>query len=232
MEPRDTTLAHLCKPTQEQFKSSGHAAEFMNAQRPKLKITTVAWDMVEEKIAEKIVGVFDIKLLDIWLAAWKKCRELQRFADREKYPPEEEIPVPLTEHEIVSEHHPKLEIEIAGTVEYNITFDLVARLKITGCRLTIQGGRIKKVLVAECQGEASLEYDKLLLLKTETESVPLGKEIDLGEGIPLSSSVAESPVSTAASSEMHEKRGDQAHEEHPTRPRPSESHTGRKSKGA
>jgi len=206
MSARDTTLSDLCKTSAETFKDTPGSAAFLNTQREQLKITTVPWPKLEEKIAEKIVGLLNIKLLDIWLGAWKKCRELQQFADPQKYPREEKIPVPLAEHEIISEHHPAMEIDVAGLVVQRLTFDLVAKLKLTGCELTIQDGRIKQVLVGQCKGLATLEWNKLQLIKTETEAVPFGQPIELGEGIPLASTEAGS-VATQAGKETPDKSG-------------------------
>lgn len=221
MSNRDTTLSDLCKLNAEKFKDAPGPAAFLKAQREQLKITTVPWPKVEEKIVEKIAGLLDIKLLDIWLAAWKKCHELQQFAEHQKYSKEEPIPVRLVEHEIVSEHHPVLEIDVAGLVVQRLTFDLVATLELTGCELTIQGGRIKEVLVGKYKGVVTLEWNKLQITKVETDEVRFGEPIPLGEGIPLASAEVENAF-TQSGNEFQLRSSGSEHESVPSRARRSE----------
>ena len=92
------------------------------------------------------------------------------------------------EHEIVSEHHPALEINLAGVRVQRIDFDLDVSLKLEGFVLTIQGGKIKGVRLGTYQGEASLAWEGIVLLKAESEAMPIGEEVDLGEGVLISPS--------------------------------------------
>src|SRR5262245_18512962 len=49
-----------------------------------------------------------IRLVDIFVGAWNKSRELRKYSDPKKYPPDEANFVPLVEHTITSTHQPYL----------------------------------------------------------------------------------------------------------------------------
>jgi len=67
---------------------------------------------LENKVVDKVAELFDLKVLDLCVGGWKKYKELQEFADPKKHPEENELA--LLEHEIVSTHHPTIEVSLAG----------------------------------------------------------------------------------------------------------------------
>jgi hypothetical protein len=104
---------------------------------------------------------------------------------REKYPPEESILVPLSTHEVKSVHHPSLEIFIDDHPLGKMVFDLTVTLKLKGIILKIQDARIKKIRTGECRGTGVFKFGEIVLLKKESEDIPLPGSISLGDGIAL-----------------------------------------------
>jgi hypothetical protein len=146
----------------------------------------VPWDQLEEKIAEKIIECFNINLATLFVSGWKKYHELQQFADSNKYRPGEKNEVPLLEHEIVSEHHPALEISLGGIrAGPRIEFDLTATLELQGAVLTIQDGKIIKVLLSKCKGTANLKWNEITLANVESKEVSFGGDWNLSDGIQI-----------------------------------------------
>ena len=191
MNPDEFTLSNICSSGLERFKQTGHAKEFLTSQREHLPGGPVPWPKIEQMIGEKLTRLLDINLRDIWLAAWQECQELHKLADPEKYDPKEEISVPLSEHEIVSEHHPALEISVAGVKVHRIVFELTATLKMEGCELTVKDRRIVKWLVGSCKGGVELAWNKKVLIETETDRISLIGPREIKPGIPLSLEAAQ-----------------------------------------
>jgi hypothetical protein len=177
-----TELFNLKKepPTFDQKVRSDFAAA-----EKEVAITTVAWPLLEDKILETLVEMFDLKLLDLCLTGWRKYEDLQEYADRKKHPLGEKNEVPLAEHEIISKHRPKLEISV-GKYKKTLAFDLNACLKLEDVVLQIQDGRIKGVQPGTCGGEATLEWENVTLIKAKTKNIRLGEPVPLGEGIVIS----------------------------------------------
>src|SRR4030043_1057674 len=63
-------------------------------------------------ILKKIMEVLNVKVENVMVATWNKCREILQYADLKKYPPDKTYMVPLTEHDIKSTFDPKLEIYV------------------------------------------------------------------------------------------------------------------------
>jgi hypothetical protein len=185
MSAREMTLSRFLK-WDEKSKTAQIGSNLDSKKEEIVAEISVPWEPLKEKMVEEIVKLLDLPLKDFCLAAWKKNRELQQFADREKYPPDETNKVNLIEHEITGEYHPTVEVSFAGKTFPKLKFDLNVSLKLTGCVLTIQDGKIKEILPGNCQGEAVLQWKKAVLAKATTETVDIGGEIKLEKPIAIS----------------------------------------------
>ncbi len=145
----------------------------------------IRWPMAFSEVIKKINDLLNIRILDILAAAWDKYRDLLKYADRNKYSPDETFFVQLAEHSIKSEHHPYIEILINDRPLTKIDFEIVASLALKGIVLKIQDGKIKEILAGSCTGKGIIKCEKFLLLEKETESFPLPGSISLGEGVPI-----------------------------------------------
>ncbi len=106
------------------------------------KARGIKWQDAFSETEQKIGELLDIKITDILVRAWKKYAELQKYSNKEKYPAEESILVPLSTHEIKSVHHPSLEIFIDDHPLGKMVFDLTVTLKLKGIILKIQDARM------------------------------------------------------------------------------------------
>ncbi len=143
------------------------------------------WQDAFAEAGQKVGALLDIKITDILVRAWQKHAELQQYADRDKHPPEESILVPLSTHEVRSEHHPCLEIFIGDHLLGRMVFDLILTLEVKGLILKIQDARIREIRTGECRGAGVFEFEKVVLLEKESQDIPLPGRISLGDGIAL-----------------------------------------------
>jgi len=186
MKPQEMTLAELVGPDKGAFALSNNLRTVLAEQQEKLKLaTSVPRKSIEDKMVERAASLFDLKVIDLLLGGWKEYRELQQFADPKQYPPEETVKVPLVEHEVVSEHHPALEVTVGGVHVCRVDLDLTISLSVDGCVLGIQGGKIKQLTVASCRGRTVLARNGTDLIKAESKNIALGGPITLRTGITL-----------------------------------------------
>jgi hypothetical protein len=156
----------------------------------------IRWDVILDALVEKILEMLDIPILEIIVPAWKKYREIEKFADTEKYPPGDTQLVSLVEHTLKSEHRPYVEILFKGVAVGRIEFTLTVEFKLEGFVLRIQEGRIKAIDTGSLQGRGTLALDSTIMIERDFGTVRLPGKIGLGDGIELRAS--DNPRVTAA----------------------------------
>ncbi len=149
------------------------------------EVKGIPWGGVLHNIRERFEPLLDVGLPDILAGAWNKYRLLLKYLDKEKYPPEEVILVPLVDHTIQSEHHPHLELLIDEKSIGKIEFQITLSLTLEGFTLKIQDGKIKEILTGTCKGEGTIKCENAVLVERELAPIRLPGSIDLGEGLPI-----------------------------------------------
>lgn len=145
----------------------------------------IKWPGVFSAIVEKIEELLDISITDIMVKAWAKYKTLLKYTDREKYPPDQTVLVPLVEHKIGSEHHPHIDIVIDDKPFAKIEFQINVELTLKGMVLKIQDGEIKEVRMGSCEGKGSIKCGESVILEKEMKPFSLPSSIDFGDGIPI-----------------------------------------------
>ena len=143
------------------------------------------WNYAREEIMEKIGDLMDVSLVDIMAAAWKKYAALLKYADSEKYPPDEMILASLAEHTLTSEHHPYLEILINDQSVVKIEFAITLALSLEGFVLKIQDTKIKGIQAGSIEGNGTISMGETVLVKKGFDAISIPGSIDLGEGISI-----------------------------------------------
>lgn len=146
---------------------------------------SIKWEAVSDVLVDKAVEILDVPLLDIFVGAWKKYREIEEFAEPGKYPPADTQLVALAEHTIKSEHHPYLEVLVKGVPVERINFTVTVALTLEGFILQIQDGKIKAIRTGALKGNGSLALESAVVLEKDFGTVRLPGTFALGEGIPL-----------------------------------------------
>jgi hypothetical protein len=142
--------------------------------------------LVEEEVRsglEKLLQELDI--VELAARGWLTLRDLQKYRDRQKYPPDFATVVSLADHTVRSAHHPQIDILLNGQPLTALTLDLDFSAVFEGFALTVQDARICRIGVGRCRAEASLSYKKNKLWSGATPNVTLPGAIDLGKGVPI-----------------------------------------------
>jgi hypothetical protein len=151
----------------------------------KKEARAIRWPWVRGLVAEKASDVMNLNVVEVLAEAWKKYAEIEKYADRQKYGPEESILAPLAEHTVKSKHHPYVEILLHEKSIGQVEFDLEFSLTLEGFVLKIQDGIIREIQTGSAKGEGKLTLATVTLFKRETKPVDFPGHISLGEGIPL-----------------------------------------------
>ena len=146
---------------------------------------SIPWDDIQDAVIDKLLELFDLEILGLWVAGLKKCKEIEEYADLSKHPRGELNEVALCEHELCSAHRPALEITVNGTPAKRLELDLNCSLVFEGAVLEIQDGRIKRVRFGDCEGLVTLECGGIPLVMAEAQKIRLG-EMEPSEDVRIS----------------------------------------------
>lgn len=128
------------------------------------------WDMVSAKIIGKASELLDIKLNDILESAWKKYQQVEQCIEQGKENPDETYLVPLIEHTVVSEHHPKIEISLDEVSLGKVDFEILLKLELKGIILKIKGDKINGVKTGSCKCKCSLACEGIVIFEDSSET--------------------------------------------------------------
>ena len=148
-------------------------------------LTPAQWPSIISGITDKAGELFDVDLAWVMVSTWSKYRELNKYADPEKYPAKECNLVPLAKHTMTVTYHPYLELLFNGKPLQKVVFDITLSLELEGFVLTIQNGRIMKAHTGSCQGKGKVTFKDHILMEKSLTKITLAGTIDLGEGISL-----------------------------------------------
>jgi len=149
------------------------------------KSKLIKWDVVSGVLMDRAMEMSDMPVAKILLPAWKKYREIEKFADSKSYSPEDTVLVALVEHTVQSEHKSSLQILFKGVEVKVIDFTVATELTLQGVALRIRAGRVMAIEAGSVKGKASLAMESEMVLEKPIASISLPGKIDLGDGVPL-----------------------------------------------
>ena len=144
---------------------------------------SVVWSLVKPEVASRLKDALGADALEVIAAAWGKARELRKYADPAKYPPEQSVVVHLGEHRVSCRVHPEIEVSFNDVPIRTVKFTLEFVAKFKSAALTIRGGAIRAVAPGSCSAQAVLKYGNVKLKEEQTPEVRFPGRLDLGEGL-------------------------------------------------
>lgn len=172
MNYEEITLNHLFHKNQlqetevselERDKKISSLKNEIIKKEPQLK-----WKNVWEEIIGTSTQLLQLNLSVILEKAWEKYEEVSKYLNVNTYGKNDVFLIPLLEHTITSEHHPKIEISLGETQLGYINFDLLLSLKLSGILLKISGGKIQGVKSGKCSSSASFSCEGIVLFQDES----------------------------------------------------------------
>ena len=150
-------------------------------ERIKKESTGLKWLDSTSDILIKITELMDIKIPTIMLSCWKKSEELKKILDESIKSPDEKFELTLTEHKIISEHKPYIDIIFKNVSIYKVEFDLNLNFLLEGFILKIQKGDIYEIIPGNFQAEGTLSWNDINLLNKPLMSIELPGIIQLSD---------------------------------------------------
>lgn len=137
------------------------------------EVKTIKWPASMPNVAEKLCELFDVPLPNLFWMSWKKSHELVTLLDESKQKPEATNSLGLTEHTIVSEHHPYIEVRIGNMPVKKLEFTVKVSFKLEGFVLKIKAGEIEEILTGRCTAEGKVLYEGLTIAEKKLSPVNL-----------------------------------------------------------
>jgi hypothetical protein len=134
---------------------------------------------VEKEMGKAYRRALDVKLVDIFAAAWSGISAVAELGDTKKYPPGERHFVPLANHRITSDHRPKVEVLIDGMPLVSLTLDVNLQAQFDAAVLEVEGGHIHAVKPGTCMATASVSCRGVPIASTSSRRLSLPSEIEL-----------------------------------------------------
>lgn len=150
------------------FETSKKISELRNSISKKEPL--MEWNSVLSQILKKCPELLELRFKDILVGGWRKYQQLEQYFDQGKTHPEVIFSVPLVNHTIVSEHHPKIEIRINEIQLGHIDFSILLKLELSGIILNIKGGEIEGVKAGNCKCKGSVACEGIVLLEDSSET--------------------------------------------------------------
>jgi hypothetical protein len=128
------------------------------------------WNSVLSQVLKKCPELLELRFKDLLVGGWRKYQQLEQYFDQGKTNPEVSFSVPLVNHTIVSEHHPKIEIKINEIQLGHIDFSILLKLELSGIILNIKGGEIEGVKAGTCKCKGSVTCEGIVLFEDSSET--------------------------------------------------------------
>jgi hypothetical protein len=139
------------------------------------------------EIAERVDEALDLPVPDLLAGAWARYTDLWKYCDPDAYPPGKVSVVSLAKHTVRSVHRPAVEVEVSGAavpVRLRIELQVDLTAGVEGARLSIQAGKIRKLICGTVDFTATLSYDEQEIKKVK-HTLTLPGTVSFGEGIPI-----------------------------------------------
>lgn len=143
------------------------------------EVKGIKWTAAMPDLAAKLCQLLEIKLPDVWTAAWKKADELRAVSEKSKLTPEETTYLELAEHSINSEHKPSIDVKLRGAKVKTIELLVQLGFKLKGFVLKVQNGAILEIQTGVCEAKGTLKYAGLNIAEKKLAPIKLPLTIPL-----------------------------------------------------
>jgi hypothetical protein len=142
-------------------------------------------------IAAKLKELLSIGIAeDVFVKSWNDSGVFRRYLDREVYPADRTIDVPMIQHTVTCVHRPSIEIRRDGALLERIRVDVAVTLCLAYAVVEIRGGRIRRLRHGQCRGSAEVKVDGKVVATGRMRDIALPAVMDFGKGIPIAPRVS------------------------------------------
>jgi hypothetical protein len=114
--------------------------------------------MIGDRATRAARSSLNCDIFEVLAKGWCFAREMHRYTDPQKYPPDQETIVKLGEHTVATALHPVVTAMYAGQKLLSLRFTLELSGKFHASMLTIRNGRIICIGAGDCSVSLQLKY--------------------------------------------------------------------------
>lgn len=168
-----------------------HSAKRTENAKGKLLVLAqdLSWSDAWTDICKYLPELFDITLKDTFLYSLKKLREIRKYADPEKYPPDKVVTVHLGDRTLTSKHRPRIELIVGEIVADQLEFQIELKVVIEALGLRIRDGVITMIDTGHCTASCNVSLDGTHVFEKDLGEIDLPGRLSLGKGIPLNQQI-------------------------------------------
>jgi hypothetical protein len=135
-------------------------------------------------VGDALKPVLDLQVGDVLAGGWNVGRDLFKYRDKTKYPPQDVFQHPLNEHSIDTSFRPAIQVWVNQVPVPNakIEFTITLKLTIESAVLRIRDAHIIGATIATCKGTATLKCGKAILMERSTGKFSL-PTVGFGDGV-------------------------------------------------
>jgi len=122
---------------------------------------------------EKFCELFDVKLPDIFMMAWKKADDLRTTLAESRKTPEATKYLELADHTITSKHKPHIDVKVKNIKIKDIEFIVTLTFKLKGFVLKIKAGEVEEIRTGQCEVEGKVQYQDLTIAEKKLSPIDL-----------------------------------------------------------
>ncbi len=164
-----------------QFWSGNELRELVHI----FKVPLAGFAGAKGDLAKALWDLLDLNISDILIKTWNEAGIMKKYLNRSEYDPNAEVSVALSEHQIKSEHQPRLDILLDGKKLFEIVLDVSLEFSLNSIVLKIKDAKITDIETGTCKAGGSVSYKGLELLKKDTGDIELPGTFRFERGIPI-----------------------------------------------
>lgn len=145
----------------------------------------VPWSSLRTELAAVMTDALDTKVIDGWVAAWQKCKEVTEKAEMSRNAPDTPFSCILLEHSIESTLHPYVKVLLGPKQIQKIDFEVTLTTEIDGVILNLKNGSIVSIQPGRCEWSGSIAVQEAELIKRSLEQLDLPGRVVLKHPIQL-----------------------------------------------
>lgn len=154
------------------------------------------WGALRAAIGGMMNKALDTKVLDGFVFAWQKGKDLLEKAEESRKSPKTAVPWNLLEHTIDSTLHPYVNIMLGPNVIQRVDFEVTLSTELDAVQLNLLDGSIVSIQPGRCEWSGSIAIPGAQLLEQKLAALELRGHIELKRPIPIAKKDGQANLST------------------------------------
>ena len=167
------TLSNLLLPPEAELAASltraldEEGVSMSAAGGPHLSVS--AFRLMAGALAQKLPGLLNIGLADVFVGAWNKSVAVRQQIDKSAKAPGKDQFLQLAEHKISSTHKPYVALMKGGRELARVPFEVSVEIVLQGAVLRILDGAIKEIQTGRVKGKGTVKCAGAILVEKEIQ---------------------------------------------------------------